>query len=87
MLNRRVFGTDPDLGSNEIPMGATVLRQVRPASVPLLPRLRPGTGKVRLVDSTSALVATRKFRLETHIGVREKCLYIRLGQTYPLPQR
>ena len=38
-----------------------MLRQVRPASVPLLPRHRPRTGELRLVGSTPALSATRKF--------------------------
>src|SRR5258706_69930 len=61
MLNRRVFGTDPDIGCNEIPRRAGVLRQVRPASVPLLPRPRPRTSVLRLGDSSSALWATRKF--------------------------
>jgi len=64
-----------------------VLRQVRPASVPLLPHLRPRTGELRLVDSTPALSATRKFRPETQTGVREGYLDIRFRQTYPLPQR
>ena len=86
MLNRRVFGTDPDLGFNEIPRRA-ILWQARPASMPLLPRMRPRTGELRLAGTTSALSATRKFRRETQTGVRERYLYIRLGQTYPLPQR
>jgi hypothetical protein len=64
-----------------------VLRQVRPASVPLLPRLRPRTDELRLVGTNSALWATRKFRPETQTGVREGYLYIRFPQTYPLPQR
>ena len=38
-----------------------MLRQLWPASVPLLPRHRPRTGELRLVDSTPALSATRKF--------------------------
>jgi len=51
-----------------------VLRQVRPASVPLLSRLRPRRAASH--GGTIRLVATRKFRPETQTGVRERCLYI-----------
>jgi len=43
-------------------------------------------GRASLGGHKFGLVATRKVKPETQTGIRERCLYIRLGQTYPLPK-
>jgi hypothetical protein len=61
--------------------------QVRPASVPLLPRLASKDGRASFGGLNAGLVGHPEVRCEMQTGVRERYLYIRPGQTYPLPQR